>query len=60
MKGPTKPGSRSILRKASAMMAASAPDKGLPLSLIVDAASGGRFLVAIEGDTPGEVGLSYV
>jgi hypothetical protein len=50
--GPAKSGFRNILRKASAIMAASAPDKGPPLSLVVDAASAGRFLVTIDGETP--------
>lgn len=73
--GPAKSGFRNILRKASAMMAASAPEKGPPLSLMVDAASVVTFLVAIDGDTPdaaaaagipvcggsgGEPGLSYL
>lgn len=68
--GPAKSGFRNILRKASAMIAASAPDKGPPLSLVVDAASVARFLVAIDGETPtvavgmpvwaGSGGLSYL
>ena len=68
--GPAKSGFRNILRKASAIMAASAPDKGPPLSLVVDAASAVRFLVTIEGEIPvavvgipvwgGSGGLSYV
>lgn len=70
LSGPVKSGFRNILRKASAIMAASAPDKGPPLSLVVDAASGIRFLVLIVGETPlavvaipvwgGSGGLSYV
>lgn len=33
-------------------MAASAPDKGPPLSLVVDAASAARFLVPLDEGTP--------
>ena len=67
--GTAKSGFRSFLRKASAMIAASAPDKGPPLSLVVDAASVVRFLVGIKGETPvtdeipiwgGSGGLSYL
>lgn len=64
-----KSGFRSFLRKASAMIAASAPDKGPPPSLVVDAASVVRFPVGTKGEIPvvdgipvwgGSGGLSYV